>query len=139
LPLVRFTKRIRLLAHQQSVFTRVTIYHESGVFDASYFKSVLEDQIKSAGAKATVEVHLMNAHTHRVRSVIDAASNYVSFEAYRQRVDGGRSDQHWQSAPAADDATAEVARVIVAYENIVEVVITPVEDAATARIGFVRE
>jgi hypothetical protein len=110
------------------------------VFDASYFKTgggLLQD-LKSVGDKSMVEVHLMNAHTHRVRSVLDATPAYVAFEAYRQRIDGGRSDQHWQASPSADEASAEMVRVIVSYESIVEVVITPAEDAAAPRIGFAR-
>jgi hypothetical protein len=110
------------------------------VFDASYFKTggSLLEHLKAAGDKSTVEVHLLNAHTHRVRSVIEAAPAYVAFEAYRQRIDGGRGDQHWHAGPSADDASTEMVRVIVSYESIVEIVITPAEDAAVPRIGFAR-
>ncbi|MDB4874544.1 MAG: hypothetical protein JWM41_990 [Gemmatimonadetes bacterium] len=108
------------------------------MFDASYFKTGLLEDLKAAGNKSTVEIHLMNAHAHRVRSVLDAKPTYVAFEAYRQRIDGGRSDQHWQATPSADDASAELVRVIVAYDSIAEIVITPAEDGAAPRIGFVR-
>jgi glyceraldehyde-3-phosphate dehydrogenase/erythrose-4-phosphate dehydrogenase len=108
------------------------------VIDATYFKSGLLEQLKSAGDKSTVEVHLINAHTHRVRSVLDATPAYVTLEAHRQRIDGGRSDQHWQAKPSADEASAEMVRVVVAYECIAEIVITPAEDSAIPRIGFVR-
>jgi hypothetical protein len=108
------------------------------VFDASYFKNGLAEHLKAAGAKATVEVHLVNAHTHRVRSVIDATPGHVVLEAYRQRVDGGRADQYWQAAVPAEEGSHEVARVVVAYESIAEIVITVVDDANLPRIGFVR-
>jgi hypothetical protein len=108
------------------------------VFDASYFKNGLAEHIAATGAKATVEVHLVNAHTHRVRSVVDATPGHVVFEAYRQRVDGGRSEQYWLAQAPADEGSHEVVRIIVAYEAIAEVVITPAEDANLPRIGFVR-
>ena len=108
------------------------------MFDASYFKNGLAEHLKAMGAKATVEVHLLNAHTHRVRSVIDATPGHVVLEAFRQRVDGGRADQFWQAPVPADEGSHEVVRIIVAYESIAEIVITPADDASTSRIGFVR-
>ncbi len=109
------------------------------MFDASYFKSVLDGQITAVGGKATVEVHLTNAHTHRVRGIVAAESNYVTFEAYRQRVDGGRCEQHWQAAAPEGEAVGDTSHVVVAYDKIVEIVITPVEESSTPRIGFIRE
>jgi hypothetical protein len=109
------------------------------VFDASYFKNGLADQITATGGKATVEVHLVNAHTHRVRSVIDAEPGHVVLEAFRQRVDGGRADQYWEAVQPADGGSHEVARIVVAYESIAEIVITPADDASMPRIGFVRQ
>lgn len=108
------------------------------MFDASYFKTVFSEQLNATATRSTVEVHLMNAHTHRVRSVLEAETGYVIFEAYRQRVDGGRSDQYWGAAAGMDDATIEMVRVIVAYDAIAEVVITPATDSSVPRIGFAR-
>jgi hypothetical protein len=108
------------------------------VFDASYFKTVFSEQLNTATAKSTVEVHLTNAHTHRVRAVLAAEPGYVTFDAYRQRVDGGRSDQHWGATSTMDDATVEMVRVIVAYDAIAEIVITPAAETAGPRIGFAR-
>lgn len=109
------------------------------MFDASYFKAGFTDHLAAAGSKATVEVHLLNAHTHRVRSLIDATPGYVAFEAYRQRVDGGRIDQYWQSKSTADEGAGEVVRIVVPYESIAEIVITSADDSNASRIGFARE
>ena len=108
------------------------------MFDASYFRNALSEQLQSAAAKSTVEVHLMNAHMHRVRAVLDAQPSYVVFDAYRQRVDGGRSEQHWGAPTGNDDATVEMVRVIVAYDAIAEIVITPAAESSVPRIGFAR-
>ena len=108
------------------------------MLDASYFTSAFLDQLKAAGAKSTVELHLVNSHTHRVRAVLDASVAFVAFEAFRQRIDGGRSDQFWQAAPSSDDAIADTVRIIIPYESIAEIVITPPEESAP-RIGFARE
>lgn len=109
------------------------------MLDASYFKSAFLDQLKAAGAKSTVELHLVNAHTHRVRAVLDASVAFVAFEAYRQRIDGGRNDQHWEAETAGSEASADMVRIVIPYESIVEIVITPPEDSAAQRIGFARE
>jgi hypothetical protein len=109
------------------------------VFDATYFNTALTKHLGIAGSKSTVEVHLVNAHTHRLRAVLEATPAYVVFDAYRQRVDGGRSDQYWQASTSTGDATGEMVSVIVSYESIAEIVITPAEDSAAPRIGFFRE
>ena len=108
------------------------------MFDASYFKTVFTEQLNATAMKSTVEVHLMNAHTHRVRAVLQAEPGFVVFDAYRQRVDGGRSDQYWGATAGPDDAAAEMVRVIVAYDAIAEIVITPAAETAVPRIGFAR-
>jgi hypothetical protein len=108
------------------------------VFDASYFKNALGEMLEAAGTKSTVEVHLMNAHMHRLRAVLDAQPSYVTFDAYRQRVDGGRSEQYWGASAGTDDAAVETMRVVVAYDAIAEIVITSAAEAAAPRIGFVR-
>jgi hypothetical protein len=117
---------------------RLSIYSERGVFDSSYFKNALKEQLESATTKSTVEVHLMNAHMHRIRGVIEAQASYVVFDAYRQRIDGGRSEQHWGAMPATDDQTVEMVRVVVSYDAIAEVVITPAVESSVPRIGFSR-
>jgi hypothetical protein len=114
------------------------IYRERGVFDASYFKTALNEQLTATATKSTVEVHLMNAHMHRIRAVLAAEPTYVVFDAYRQRVDGGRSEQYWGAAPAPDDAMVEMVRVIVAYDAIAEIVITAAAETSVPRIGFSR-
>jgi hypothetical protein len=109
------------------------------VLDASFFKTAFLEHLKAAGAKSTVELHLLNAHTHRVRTVLDANVAFVALEAYRQRIDGGRSEQYWEAKPLSDDATVDIVRIIVPYETIAEIVITPAEDSVAPRIGFVRD
>ena len=116
----------------------LTLHCERGVFDASYFKTSFSEQLNAIATRSTVEIHLTNAHTHRIRGVLGAEPGYVVFDAYRQRVDGGRSEQYWGASAGTDDATAEMVRVIVAYDAIAEIVITPAAETAVPRIGFAR-
>jgi len=104
------------------------------VFDAAYFRSQLAAQVKAAGPKPTVEVHLISGQGHRVRSVIEAAEGYVVLEVH-QRTETARSNTAWEGgAPAGGGA--ETHRAVISYESIAQIVITPSETAETSRIGF---
>ena len=103
------------------------------MFDATYFRTALEADVRSAGREPIVDIHLLNGHAHRVRSVVDAKDNYVVLETYQPRLDGSRGRQQW-GAEGTDGA--EVMRAVVSYESVAEVVITPVTDADRPRIGF---
>jgi hypothetical protein len=103
------------------------------VFDATYFRTALQADVNASGREPIVDVHLLNGHAHRVRSVVDAKDNYVILETYQPRLDGTRGRQQW-GADHTDGA--EVMRAVVSYESVAEVVITPTRDADRPRIGF---
>lgn len=103
------------------------------MFDATYFRTALQSDVSAAGHEPIVDIHLLNGHAHRVRSVVDAKDNYVVLETYQPRLDGTRGRQQW-GAEHTDGA--DVMRAVVSYESVAEVVITPVRDTDRPRIGF---
>jgi hypothetical protein len=106
------------------------------VFDATYFRSGLQAHAEAAGAEATVEVHLTTGQTHRVRSVEEVRDNYVVLEVYRRRGDSASTEAHWLGATRPESPAVEAHRAVIAYQSITQLVITPAEGNASARIGF---
>ena len=103
------------------------------MFDATYFRTALEADVRSAGHEPIVDIHLLNGHAHRVRSVVEAKDNYVVLETYQPRLDGTRGRQQWG---VENTDGADVLRAAVSYESVAEIVITPVRETTRPRIGF---
>jgi hypothetical protein len=106
------------------------------VFDKSYFASTLAQHIQTAGAEPTVEVHLVNGQGHRVRSIIEVADGYLVLEAYQRRAEITGTKGRWDGEKDLSGRTNELHHVIVSYDSISQVVITPTETAEGPRIGF---
>lgn len=124
------------------------------MFDSEYFRTTLDADVEATDPNAAVEVHLMNGHTLRVRSVLSVHSEYVTLEVYRApRGDGGQLAR-WHSSPAARGAAAEadgegkggseapptsspdMLRAVVSYAGIVAVTVVPSRSESVARVGF---
>ena len=105
------------------------------MFDAKYFRTQLPAHAKAAGAEATVEVHILSGRRHRIRSVADVTDGYVVLEVHNRRAEVTGAKMHWEGATGREGAPNTL-RVIVSYESITQVVITPSESGATTRIGF---
>ncbi|MEP6494327.1 MAG: hypothetical protein ABJF01_16710 [bacterium] len=112
---------------------------EDVVFDAGYFTTALPAHVKTAGDGPAVEIHLTQGHVHRVRAILETMPGYVVLEVYRHRIDGSRTGQQWGGPPRDDSSPSDLQRVAVSYESIAAVVITPADDAVSARIGFGRK
>ena len=106
------------------------------VIDKSYFASTLAQHIQAAGAEPTVEVHLVNGQGHRVRSVIEAADGYLVLEVYQRRAEITGTKGRWYGEKDRSGKTNELHHVIVSYDSISQIVITPTETAEGPRIGF---
>lgn len=109
------------------------------MFDAAYFSTALPAHVKAAGEGPAVEIHLTQGHVHRARGVVETTPGYVVVEAYRHRIDGNRTGQQWGGPPTDDASPADMLRAVLSYESIAAIVITPAEDAVSARIGFGRK
>jgi hypothetical protein len=106
------------------------------VFDATYFRKGLITQADAAGAGATVEIHLVNGHAHRVRSIVEASDGYVVLEVYQRRPEMSGMQAHWHGAAPPAASPNEIHHAVITYESITELVITPPEGKSSSRIGF---
>ena len=106
------------------------------MFDAAYFRKGLVTHAEASGAGATVEIHLVNGHAHRVRSVVEVGDGYVILEVYQRRPETSQMQAHWYGATSPAALPNEVHHAVITYESIAELVITPAEAKASPRIGF---
>lgn len=106
------------------------------MFDATNFRNGLVAHADASGAGATVEVHLINGHAHRVRSIIEITDGYVVLEVYQRRPEMSGMQTHWHGAAPPAAAPNETHHAVITYESIAELLITPAEGKASSRIGF---
>lgn len=106
------------------------------VFDAKNFRNVLAARADASGAGATVELHLVNGHAYRVRSIVEVTDGYVVLEVYQRRPETSGTQTHWRGAAPTAAAANEIHHAVITYESIADLLITPAEDKANPRIGF---
>jgi hypothetical protein len=106
------------------------------VFDATYLKKGITAHAEAAGVEPTVDIHMVNGHAHRVRSVIEVTDGYVVLEIYQRRPEMTGMRSPWQSAATKATSPNETHRAVISYESITQIVITPAEDKSSSRIGF---
>ena len=106
------------------------------MIDAKYFREQLARDVQAMGDRAVVELRLLGGHVHRVRSVVDVSDGHVTVERFSARGDEGAWEgDAWRDqvlgAPAKDTE-----RVIVPFESILDVILSPGRAVAGSRIGF---
>ena len=102
------------------------------MFDANYFRQILQRDVEAAGGSPIVELLLVGGHVHRVRNVIEVEDGRVTFEAYQMKGDLAHQRPRFGTA----SATAETFRVVVSCESIVAVVLDPASSTPKSRPGF---
>ena len=102
------------------------------MFDANYFRKILQRDVEAAGGSPIVELLLVGGHVHRVRNVIEVEDGRVTFEAYQMKGDLAHQRPRFGTA----SATAETFRVVVSCESIVAVVLDPASSTPKSRPGF---
>jgi hypothetical protein len=103
------------------------------MFDANYFRTLLQRDVEAAGGSPIVELLLVGGHTHRVRSVLAVEDGRVTFEAYHMKGDLTHQRPRFGQGTAA---AHETFRVVVSCESIVAVVLDPAPAPARSRTGF---
>jgi hypothetical protein len=103
------------------------------MFDANYFKNLLQRDVDAAGGSPIVELLLIGGHAHRVRSVLAIEDGRVTFEAYQMKGDLAHQRPRFGQTSAAP---YETFRVVVSCESIVAVVFDPSPNAPKSRPGF---
>ena len=102
------------------------------MFDANYFRKILQRDVEAAGGSPIVELLLVGGHVHRVRNVIEVEDGRVTFEAYQMKGDLA----HQRPRFGTVSESAETFRVVVSCESIVAVVLDPASSTPRARPGF---
>jgi hypothetical protein len=103
------------------------------MFDATYFKTLLQRDVEAAGGSPIVELLLVGGHAHRVRSILAVEDGRVTFEAYQMKGDLAHQRPRFGQTSAAP---YETFRVVVSCESIVAVVFDPSPAHPTSRPGF---
>lgn len=103
------------------------------MFNASYFRGPLKRDVEAAGGQPVVEVLLLNGHTHRLRSVVDIADDWVTLEAYLVK---GDLAHHRPRFGGTDGEPHETFRAVVSYDAIAAVVLDPSVAHTRVRPGF---
>jgi hypothetical protein len=103
------------------------------MFNATYFRDVLERDVQAAGGKPVVELSLVGGHSYRVRAIVEAAKDWLTVEAYLVK---GDLAHHRPRFGGTDGEPHEVFRAVVSYESIVSVVLDPAPTQTRMRAGF---
>ena len=107
------------------------------MFDSEYFRTILQADVNAMGGNAVVDLHLLNGLTHRLHSVVAVQSGFVTLVSFQhQGEDPLLSKPRWHEERVEGKSPHETQRVIVAYESIASVTVTPVRATGTSRIGF---
>lgn len=102
------------------------------MFDATYFRTLLQRDVDAAGGSPIVELLLVGGHAHRVRSVVAVDEGRVTIEAYQMRGDLA----HQRPRFGEGSTPHQTVRVVVSCESIVAVVFDPAPTQPQSRPGF---
>lgn len=105
------------------------------MFDAEYFRTSLARDVEAMGGSPIVEIHLVNGQTHRVRSVTEISSGFVTIEAYLGKGDLAHHRPRF-GQPATEAQPHDLFRAVVSYESIVAIVLDPSMREEHGRTGF---
>ena len=121
--------------HGGKLAARRAITHTRPItmFDANYFRTLLQRDVDAAGGSPIVELLLVGGHAHRVRNVLSVEDGRVTFEAYHMK--GDLTHQRPRFGHGSAEAH-ETFRVVVSCESIVAVVLDPAPAPARSRTGF---
>lgn len=106
------------------------------MFDSEYFRTTLSADVEATNPEATVEVHLLNGHTLRLRSVLAVHSEYVAFEVYRAPRNEGTHHARWHGVGVAMAEGGETLRATVSYQAVAAVTVIPPRGSGEVRVGF---
>ena len=104
------------------------------MFDESYFRQTLRDDVADAGGHPVVEVQLLSGHSHRVRSVVQVGSGTVTLETYLTK--GDLAHERPRFGITEGNAEGDTFRTVIAYESIAAVILDASPSHVRARPGF---
>ena len=104
------------------------------MFDETYFRKTLLDDVNASGGNPVVEVQLVSGHSHRVRSVVQVGTGTVTLETYLTK--GDLAHERPRFGVAEGSAPGDTFRAVIAYESIAAVVFDASASHVRARPGF---
>lgn len=104
------------------------------MFDESYFRQTLLDDVSHAGGHPVVEVQLLSGHSHRVRSVVLVGAGTVTLETYLTK--GDLAHERPRFGIADGNSEGDTFRTVIAYESIAAVILDASPSHVRARPGF---
>jgi hypothetical protein len=102
-------------------------------FDAAFFKTGLQEQIRGLGGVPVVRLILHDGREFLVRSVRQAAQGYVALEIYPPQ---GTSRGQFEFPPAASLIELTTYPTAIAYEAIAQVFLQAAPADQGSRLGF---
>jgi hypothetical protein len=102
-------------------------------FDASYFTSGLQDQIRGLSGVPVVRVILHDGREFLVRSIREATPGYVTLEIYPPQ---GTSRGDFEFPPAVSLIELTTYPTAIAYEAIAQVFLQAAPADQAPRLGF---
>jgi hypothetical protein len=103
------------------------------MFDAKYFRSILQRDVEATGGKPVVEVVLVSGHVYRVRAIVEATEGHVTVEAYQMKGDLAHQRPRYGDSSSAPYDTF---RAVLSFESIASVILDSTEESAKTRPGF---
>ena len=104
------------------------------MFDETYFRKTLLDDVTASGGNPVVEVQLLSGHSHRVRSVVQVGTGTVTLETYLTK--GDLAHERPRFGVAESGAGGDTFRTVIAYESIAAVILDASPSHVRARPGF---
>ena len=104
------------------------------MFDETYFRKTLLDDVSASGGNPVVEVQLVSGHSHRVRSVLQVGTGTVTLETYLTK--GDLAHERPRFGVSEGSTPGDTFRAVIAYESIAAVVLDASPSQVRARPGF---
>lgn len=104
------------------------------MFDETYFRKSLVDDVSASGGNPVVEVQLVSGHSHRVRSVLQVGTGTVTLETYLTK--GDLAHERPRFGVVEGSTPGDTFRAVIAYESIAAVVLDASPSQVRARPGF---
>jgi hypothetical protein len=104
------------------------------MFDETYFRTTLLEDVKASGGNPIVELQLVSGHSHRVRSVVQVGTGTVTLETYLTK--GDLAHERPRFGDAEGVAAGDTFRAVIAYESIAAVILDASPSHVRVRPGF---
>lgn len=104
------------------------------MFDETYFRTTLLEDVTASGGNPVVEVQLLSGHSHRVRSVVHVGTGTVTLETYLTK--GDLAHERPRFGVSEGSTPNDTFRAVISYESIAAVILDASPSHVRVRPGF---